>query len=400
MLNLIAVLKNKSGFKITKHAAKKLDFRCELFESAKFLNFLQTKQHGQQSYLDAINEVYKNLRPITFYEQRQTKKDIQDIKTSVKGFFETYLPKKANEANQILDGTHPLFLDKKGKTKVHITKSYRPWRKDLSSSVAYIPGDSFLRLNIYLLGSFEDYTTTAHELAHSLSAIVQSYPKNAKNIEENIDKDLDEEFFKTDSAGEIESLICEYLYLDYVQQTKQFSAKDVQEHKLSLDDSLYHYAKLISEEQQIVSKLDFPITQQGLTNLYNFYKQQGNQKLVYRIRKMCQGGITEHNSVYIFRYFVGHIVASEWIKQYSNSTQVQKQKMLDVYQDYLGKTDTLEMEDACQMLLGKSFEKIATQYISDLKKQNQENQERAKQIMDKFKQTYGLEDKNMTLKLK
>lgn len=401
MLNLIAILKDKRGFTITKHTAERLDFRCELFESAKFLNFLQAKTQGQQqSYLNLIDEVYKNLRPTPFLGYSKTKKDIQDIKTNAQGFFESYLPKKAAEVKQILDGTHPLFLDKKGNTWVHITKSYRPGRKDFSSSVSYIPGDNFLRLKVYLIGNFEDYTATAHELSHSLSAIVQSYPKNAKEIEENVDSELDEAFFKKDSAGEIESLICEYLYLEYIQQTKAFSAQDVQTHKLSLDNDLYYYSRLISEEQQVVSKLNFPITQQGLTELYKSYQQQGNKNLVLRLRKMCQSGITEHNSVYVFRYFVGHIVANEWIKQYTSSTQPQKQQMLDIYQDYLDKTDTLEMEDACQMLLGKSFEKIATQYISDLKKQNQAKQEQAKQIMDKFKQTYGLENKNLTLKMK
>ena len=74
---------------------------------------------------------------------------------------------------------------------------------------------------------------------------------------------------------------------------------------------------------------------------------------------------------YLFRYVVGRVVSDQWLKQYDNADENTKQGMLNTFQDYIDKTDTINLDDACEMLMGQNYactvEDFATDKLSERK---------------------------------
>lgn len=383
MSNILAVLKRKQDFKIDEKMALDFRLRCRVLNADGFLKFLQTTSQQQTvSYLELVNEVSKNLHFEDVPDMRKTPKNKKELKTTVINFFNEYMPKKADEVKQVFGGTHPAFTTPSGKNRVFIKKVF--WGTK-SSGVNHIPGNEFLNMMLCLNGNLEDYIAAAHEMSHALSASMQN-----SLISNQFYKDIDdknEDYFKQDCICEIESHITEKLFCEYMYKKGKFNAEDCKNFNDKACEEQYFHSKLISEEEKIVSQIKYPITAKTLNELYNSLQQQKNYHIVSRFKKMCYG-YSDYNSCYVFRYFVAEVVADQWFKKYQSSNDNEKQNMLNNFQDYLDKTTDLELDSACQMLLGQNFDKIAINYVNDLKRKN--IKAKAKQIVEQAEDT--LED--------
>ena len=368
MINpLKAILKKKESFKIDAHAVG--NFRCRYIvtDADEFYKFLTTTAPGQTaSYLDIINAVNKYIRYDDINDLRKVRKDKALVRAVVKDFFREYMPEKSNEVDQIVDGTHPAFVDQKGKKHVYIKKV---WHGEKSSGVSHVPGQDFLSFTLYLHGDINDYIAAVHEMSHAISADMQDSLSGDKKTKDLLCKSP--AYFSKDCVCEIESHITERLFCEYMREKGKFSAQDVKDFEDDTQESLYFHTHLLSEEQAVVAQVPEYITKDTLQNLYNKLQEQNNNHVTSRFKKMCHG-FSFYNSKYVFRYFVANIVADQWIKEYRSSSEAQKQAMRATFQDYLDKTTDIDLNDACQMLMGQHFDKIAINYINDLKQNNKE----------------------------
>lgn len=71
------------------------------------------------------------------------------------------------------------------------------------------------------------------------------------------------------------------------------------------------------------------------------------------------------SSMLMFRYFVGRIVANQWLKRFDGALTQSKQQMLNEFQDYLNQTHNLTLDSACTTLLNNDFSAIVEDYVLD-----------------------------------
>ena len=351
------------NFRVTESFAREFEEKCQRARSHDFVRFLTRPNEKGNSILRLIATVEDeiNLKPV--YPDRKIVLDKQIILSYMKEFFSLYLPKKADEAMKILSGEHPYFKDENGESHVNFITAENGAGK--SGNVGHYGRQDFLEFNVYIHNLVSDLRVVVHETSHGLSGHHQHL---IELIRENSPENEVEGYvrgrgrFDKDCVGEIESHIVERLFNRFLVQKGVYTKEDMTNYDNMEKNSLMSEINLIREEKDIIEKLPQPVTFDSLDNLVSDLQKSGNMRLVERVRKMHDE--KKHGS-YMFRYVVGRIVADQWIKAFDSADVKTQTEMLDRFQDYLGQTDKINLEDATKMLLGKSAEQVVLGYAHD-----------------------------------
>lgn len=357
---------------ITEKYVQEFNERCANFHAPEFLRFITETDGNNVSYLDLIVQLENVIKLCPYKQEKKINLSTEEMTAIIEEFYSKYFPKKAQEVKQILNGTHPYFIDENGNSTVHFEKA-KPDEKR-SSNVGHSENNPYLNFNVYLKDTIEDLRTTAHELSHAISAhemkIVDAIKEKApKKVFDRLTKDKS---FSSDCICEIESNIIEKLFNKFLLSKGIMNEEDIKVYENSEKISLVSEISLIREERDILKRLTFPITQESLTALVEKLYKDKNFRLIDRIKKMHD---TSRNSEHMFRYVVGRVVADVWFKKYREcKTNKERRGMLESFQKYLNKTHKLNLESACEELLGLDFTSIVEDYclgkISDIKTQN------------------------------
>lgn len=357
---------------ITEKYVQEFNERCANFHAPEFLRFITETDGNNVSYLDLIVQLENVIKLSPYKQEKKINLSTEEMTAIIEEFYSKYFPKKAHEVKQILNGTHPYFIDTNGNSTVHFEKA-KPDEKR-SSNVGHSGNNPYLNFNVYLKDTIEDLRTTAHELSHAISAhemkIVDAIKEKApKKVFDRLTKDKS---FSSDCICEIESHIIEKLFNKFLLSIGIMNEEDIKVYENSEKISLVSEITLIREERDILKHLTFPITQESLTALVEKLYKDKNFRLIDRIKKMHD---TSRNSEHMFRYVVGRVVADVWFKKYREcKTNKERRGMLESFQKYLNKTHKLNLESACEELLGLDFTSIVEDYclgkISDIKTQN------------------------------
>ncbi len=358
--------------KITEKYVQEFNERCSNFRALEFLRFLTESDGNNVSYLDLIVQLENVIKLKPYKQEKKINFTIEEMTAIIEEFYSKYFPKKAEEVKQILNGTHPYFMDQNGKSTVHFEKVNLD--ENRSSNVGHSGNNPYLNFNVYLKDTIEDLRTTAHELTHAISAhetkIVDAIKENTpKKVFDRLTKDKS---FESDSICEIESHIIEKLFNKFLLSKGIMNEEDIKVYENSEKISLVSELSLIREERDVIKRLSFPVTQEDLTTLVEKLYKDKNFRLIDRIKKMHD---TSRNSEHMFRYVVGRVVADVWFKRFEEcETNKERREMLKIFQNYLNKTHELDLESACEELLGLDFTSIVEDYclgkISDIKTQN------------------------------
>lgn len=358
--------------KITEKYVQEFNEKCDNFHAPEFLRFLTETDGNNVSYLDLIIQLENVIKLSPYKQEKKINLSTEQMTAIIEEFYSKYFFKKAEEVKQILNGTHPYFIDENGNSTVHFEKA-KPDEKR-SSNVGHSGNNPYLNFNVYLKDTIEDLRTTAHELSHAISAhemkIVDAIKEKApKKMFDRLTKDKS---FSQDSICEIESHIVEKLFNKFLLSKGKMNEEDIKVYENSEKISLVSEISLIREERDILKRLTFPVTQESLTALVEKLYKDKNFRLIDRIKKMHD---TSRNSEHMFRYVVGRVVADVWFKKYREcKTNKERKEMLESFQKYLNKTHKLNLESACEELLGLDFTSIVEDYclgkISDIKTKN------------------------------
>lgn len=357
---------------ITEKYVQEFNEKCANFHAPEFLRFITETDGNNVSYLDLIVQLENVIKLSPYKQEKKINLSTEEMTAIIEEFYSKYFPKKAQEVKQILNGTHPYFIDTNGNSTVHFEKA-KPDEKR-SSNVGHSGNNPYLNFNVYLKDTIEDLRTTAHELSHAISAhemkIVDAIKEKApKKVFDRLTRDKS---FSSDCICEIESHIIEKLFNKFLLSKGIMNEEDIKVYENSEKISLVSEITLIREERDILKRLTFPITQESLTALVKKLYKDKNFRLIDRIKKMHD---TSRNSEHMFRYVVGRVVADVWFKKYREcKTNKERREMLESFQKYLNKTHKLNLESACEELLGLDFTSIVEDYylgkISDIKTQN------------------------------
>lgn len=327
-----------------------------------FRKFMSDDGLNAPSYYEMLEDLRNALRPTPCTDHsRFINFTFDDLKKSMHAFYSKFLPRKVAETDSILNGTNPYFLDKDGNSHVYF-HNVKPGDAN-SSSVGHRGKNDFLEFNMFLHGSLDDLVTTAHELSHAVSA------HHKKCVDAIRTGESDQEIEKLakrptslDCTGEIESYIVEGLFVRYLVEKGLATPADVEDYKNQQTQSLISDYGTIMEEREILSQLPDDFDDWHVLELIGKYDADQNNHMLKRITTMATD---RKEGPRQFRYVVGRIVADQWLKRYDDADEKTKGDMLDNFQDYLDSTDTLKVDDACEMLLGQNFYSTAEDYIND-----------------------------------
>lgn len=356
--------------KITKKYAQEFDKKCARTDSHGFLRFLTEPDVHNVSLLDLIAQVEDVIKFKPATHDIDIKLDEQTISKCMQKFYSQYMPQKVEQVKQILDKTHPYFIDRDGGSHV----CFIPVKQgdSRSSNVGHSGRKSFLEFNVYIHNSLDDLRTTAHELSHALSShhqhIIEMLRSNAPMSE--VDK-FTHKGFESDCIGEIESHITERLFNRFLVESGLYTKKDLENYENQQQASLLSEINLIREERDIIKNLSCPVSYESLDKLVKNLQQNHNDKLLERVEKMHDDN---KSSGKMFRYVVGRIVADQWIKKFDAQDEQSQKNMLDNFQRFLDKTAELDLDSACESLLDQNFSSVVEDYIMD--KINEKKKER------------------------
>jgi len=344
------------------------------FEYNKFINH----NFGNFSIIDIIldldrNVPYDNTCPKTI---GKTIPSLDTQKTLISEFFSMFGLK--DKVQSILDNTHPDY-------KTCISNKLK------GSSVGHRGYNEFLTYEVQFSENVEGCATLAHEMGHALSnhhVKAMTLAKATNIAEKNFGKDSDE--FKTqrqiyrdytdtrqrntiDCIGEIESHITEKLFMYFLVKKGVITKEDFNIFITSSNNNLRRNLTLMIEENEIIKELHNPITEQDFENLYNkFINTSHFNDLFKRISIMAErkNHPNPNNwrvcSKHTFRYVVGEIVATMWMKKYLEVEKSKQKIMLKRFVNYLSKTDKCNLENCCELVLGKgeTIDSTITDYIN------------------------------------
>ena len=351
--------------------ARRFADKCR--HSKEFLDFLTASTNGDISKLQSLAIIEDSLKTGPCKHDRDLPFDEKKWTDLVKNFFAKCMPQKAEEAKQILDKTHPYFIDENGNSHVQFIQVPKGDRR--SSSVGQNGSNMYLNFDIYIHGSLDDLRTTAHETSHALSSHHQHL---IQLIRSGVSKKEIEDYtrFKADaqSVGEIESHIVEALFNQYLLSNNIYTQEDMQNYEQGARNSLQHDINVVRQESDIIRDLNGDMSEKSLNKLYTNYMRTGKKQLASRIEKI----VSESNSSHMFRYVVGRVVADRWIDKFNNSTKTEKEQMLTAFQNYLDHTHEMTVDKACQTLLGANFVSLAQDYAK-----SQQNQIQTENIASK-----------------
>lgn len=345
---------------LTKKYAQELDSKCARVNAHGFLRFLTEPDINNISLLDLMNQVGNVISYKPVKHDRYIDLNEQNISKCMIEFFSMYMPQKLEQVRQMLNKTHPYFIDSNGVSHVNFIP-VNPGDSH-ASSVGHSGRHSFLEFNVYIHNSLDDLRTVAHELGHALSSHhqhkIELIRSNASQQE--IDKFTQMNFAK-DCVGEIESHIIENLFNRFLVKKGMYTEADLENYERSQQASLLNEINLICEERDIIKNLPCPISYESLENLLNYLQANNQNVLIERVKKMHDDN--KHSS-HMLRYFVGRIVAEQWIKKFDNAPSPQAQlEMLNNFQSYLSRTHELDLDSACEDLLGQNFNCIVEDYV-------------------------------------
>ena len=346
-------------FYVTKKFAKEFEALSKKIDAHGFCSYCDQKQENLSIY-EIARELEKNVKyNDDDYSAKKIKKDANLAKRLVLSFYDEYLPNKAKEVEQIFKNEHPLFKDEKNKSHVKIKKVY--FYKQQNSFVGTQDGHKFLSFQVTIDGTIADWITLAHESSHAVSSSMQQYLKHFKRSRYDIR-------FDREAISEIESLITENLFVDFLFKKGKITQEDVDGINNANIDSLVFETNVIREEQDVIKQLPLPVDFKSLDDLVTKLKQEGKMRLVSRIQKMNKS--ESRRGYYLFRYFVGRIVADEWFCKFKASTPEEQKQILGNFEQYLEKNERFGLNSACEFLLGQNFENIALSFIERHKKQS------------------------------
>ena len=335
--------------------ARKFANKCR--HSNEFLEFLSASTNEDVNKLQSLAIIEDSLKTGPCKHDRDLPFDEKKWTDLVKNFFAKCMPQKADEAKQILDKTHPYFIDEN--EKCHIQYIQMPKDDKHTSCVEQRNQNGYLNFDVYIHGSLDDLRTMVHETAHALSShhqhLIQLIRAGASK------KEIDDYTrFKADaqSVCEIESHIVEALFNQYLLSNNIYTQEDMQNYEQGERNSLQHEINVVRQESDIIRDLNGDMSEKSLNKLYTNYIRTGKKQLASRIEKI----VSESNSSYMFRYVVGRVVADRWIDKFNNSTKTEKEQMLTEFQNYLDHTHEMTVDKSCQTLLGANFVSLAQDY--------------------------------------
>ncbi len=348
--------------KITKKYAQEFEDKCAITNAHGFLKFLTEVDYNNISNLDLITAVEDSITFKPTNPEKPMQLDETIIKEYMNKFYSLYLPKKAEQVKQILDKTHPYFIDTDGNSHVNFINA-QPG-DSCTSNVGHSGRNSYLDFYVYIHNSVDDLRTTAHELSHALSS---HHQQKVKMIRANVEQDKINKFvaknFERDCVGEIESHIIEKLFNEFLLENGIYSKHDIKNYENDSQDNLLHDINLIREERDIIRKLPKPVTYESLKTLVDNIQKNEQGRLIERVEKMHddKGKFSSH----MFRYVVGRIVADQWFKRYQECDKQEKREMLANFQDYLDNTHKLDLDSVCEYLLEQDFACVVEDFVLD-----------------------------------
>lgn len=358
--------------KVTEKYVQELNQVLRRNKAHDYLHFLTETDGNNVSYLDLIVQLEEVIKVKPYQQEKKINLSVEEMTKIIEEFYSKYFPKKADMIQQILNRTNPYFIDQDGNSTVNFEKISSD--ENHTSSVGHSGNNPYLSFNVYLEDSIEDLRTTAHELSHAISShemkIVDAIKEKAsKKVFDRLTKDKS---FESDCICEIESHIVEKLFNQFLLSKGILSEEDIKIYENNQKISLISELNLIREELDIIRQLPCPITKESLSALVEKLYKDKNFRLIDRIKKMHN---ISRNSQHMFRYIVGRVVAEVWFKTFKEcKTNKERREMLKIFQNYLNKTHELDLESACEELLGLDFTSIVEDYclgkISDIKTQN------------------------------
>lgn len=372
--------KAMSKLKISKTYAEEFDEKCAKHNAHGFLRYITEPDDKNISLLDLFKEIEKTI----IWQQVEPESEInlneKQFKAIISDFYETYFPYKAKEVKQILNRSHPYFIDRAGNCHINFIKAEK--NDFRSSNVGHAGRRTYLEFNVYFHNNVDDLSTTAHEIAHAISShhkhlieLIRS-DTNQSEIDKYIQRKNN---FDNDCIGEIESLIVEKLFIHYLHDMGLITEKDLCNFEKKQQATLLSEINLIQEEREILKELPCPVTEKSLANLVKNLEKTKNKRLIERIEKMHDN---DRHSSYMFRYIVGRIVSEEWMKKYLASGKQKQTKMLEQFEHYLDNTYKLNLNNACDELLNLDFTSIVENYVIDKLNQRKAKQQKKSDKLD------------------
>ena len=313
------------------------------------------QEHTQQYFLKKLS--HNKFKPIK--KQNYIPFNKQELMSEVLTFYKSYFPNKAKIVESILNGTHPLFKDKKGNYHVTIEMGYPSGHVSAKSKKDL---GSFLELVVCGENDFNLYTTLAHELAHALSERHQIDVANARKGKVR----KTHLPYEQDAVVEIESIIAERLFLRYALKKGLIDKKEFKNEENKFDNMIIHECYIIQKYKEITAPLGKSTTKDDvLKYVQHLKKNRRNFSLDFLI------SIANKNRPisYKYRYVVGGIVADKWIKKFDQANSREKRIMLKNFSDYISFNSGAELNRTCKQLLGKDFNKLTEDYITSRKKE-------------------------------
>lgn len=214
-------------------------------------------------------------------------------------------------------------------------------------------------------GSILGLRNFAHEIAHAISQSRKSLYtlSNSNQSLQSMFTHLGQ--FDVDCIGEIESYIIEYLFMDYLVSKNIATQHDydlfLNSRKISFNKCLDY----IIDENYILDNLPKDSNMQDLKCFVQKIKSKSSnlydrlmKRLIFIYKRKNSLGLSQYH----FRYVIGEIVSSNWFEQYLKSNQQEKQEMTNQFISYLSKTDTVNLQDACQHLLNMEIDQTFETY--------------------------------------
>lgn len=355
----MVIIMNKLN--ITPKYAHEFNEKCARVNAHGFLRYVSQPNEFNISLLDLVSIVDKTISYKPFKHESNFEINENIISKYIIDFFSRYLPLKVNEVTQILQKTHSYFIDENNVSHVNFIKTKNGDSR--SSSVGHCGRQSFLNFNVFIHNSIDDLRTTAHEITHALSGHHQQLIKLIRsNAPQSVIDNYTKNKLERDGIGEIESHIVEGLFNRYLVKIGLFTQADLNNYEQQQMSSLLSETNLIREESDILKHLSCPVTFESLNCLVKNLQLNNNKRLLYRVVKMHDDSKSSMN---MFRYFVGRIVANQWLKRFDGSSPQSKQQMLNEFQDYLNQTHNLTLDSACNILLNNDFSAIVEDYVLD-----------------------------------
>lgn len=346
---------------ITQKYAEEFDEKCARVDAHGFLRFLTEPNANDISILNLIANVEAITEIKPHHKDFALDTDETTFINILNDFFSKYLPQKADEVKQILNKTHSFFIDREGKTHIRFEKVLSDDKR--SSSVGHSGRNTYLEFKVFLHNNLSDLRITAHEIAHALSSHNQQIVKLIRSNSSREELDKITRSFEKDCIGEIEGAIIERLFNYYLMQKGIYTESNIENYENSEEDSLLCEINLIREERDILKELSCPVTKESLEKLVKSLVAKKNYRLLDRIEKMHDN--KDRYSSKMFRYVVAKVVGKKWINNFIRlKSDKQREEMLDNFQQYLDNTHRLDLDSACEYLLGDDFCSIVEDYIT------------------------------------